>query len=151
MSKTYSLRVGKQLAALSLKILFRSMPCISCYRLWWGLAPLPVLNIALWLFSDTCRRHQVIVLSDEIYGRLTFNKPHVSMAKVSLCSTERHSSDELVPKSADREQKMPLGCPAWSLLTSWTKKVMYHYGVHNTMLCNRTLPFQWWNQKIYCM
>lgn len=33
--------------------------------------------------AEVCRQHNIIVLHDEIYGRLSFDKPHVSFAEIA--------------------------------------------------------------------
>ena len=69
----------------------RYLPVVSPRR------PVRSSDVCLRHFSETCRRHHVIVLSDEIYGRLTFDSPHVSMAKVSR-------DPPLVPNELDTSQ-----------------------------------------------
>ena len=41
-----------------------------------------VLSVDVSGCSDTLRKHQIIVISDEIYGRLRFDQNHISLAKV---------------------------------------------------------------------
>ena len=45
----------------------------------------------LFFFSDTFRKHKIIVLSDEIYARLHFKQNHVSLVKVSIYLSFFHS------------------------------------------------------------
>ena len=42
-----------------------------------------MLKLKCFTLSDVCRKHDVIVLADEIYARIKYSQDHVSMAKVT--------------------------------------------------------------------